>query len=160
MICSKPICLLGQPSALANGSHIAITSGVRTIDGLSSGASGRSASKLSKRPHSEEAGDHTTGSSRPSAILVCASPLETTSPSTKARPSCWLNSRISGSSSFSFSGEKAKLIRTAPSGARCASFCDSEESSPPPVESTATTATATAASSAMRSWPRFTPRTP
>ena len=103
--CSKPICLRGQPSALANGSHIAITSGVRTIDGLSSGASGRSASKLSSRPQSEEAGDQITGSSCPSAMRRSASPLDTTSPSTKASPSSRLNSRISGTSSFSFSGE-------------------------------------------------------
>ena len=54
---SKPSGLRGYPSAFAMASHIAITSGVRTIDGFSSGTSGRSASKLSSRPHSEEAGD-------------------------------------------------------------------------------------------------------
>ena len=55
---AKPIGLRGQPSARASGSHIAITSGVRTIDGLSSGTQGWSASKFSSRPHSDEAGDH------------------------------------------------------------------------------------------------------
>ena len=65
---SKPSGLRGYPSAFAIGSHIAITSGVRTIDGFSSGTSGWSASKLSSRPHSEEAGDHATGSSRPWAM--------------------------------------------------------------------------------------------
>ena len=84
---------------------MAITSGVRTMEGLSSGASGRSASKLSSRPHSDEAGDQMTGSRRPSAIFDSASPLATTSPSTKASPSSRLNSRINGTSSFSFSGE-------------------------------------------------------
>ncbi len=76
MICSKPIFSRGQPSARANGPHMAITSGVRTIEGFSSAAYGRSASKLSSRPHSDDAGDQITGSSRPSAIFVCASPLD------------------------------------------------------------------------------------
>ena len=89
---------------------MAITSGVRTIDGLSSGASGRSASKLSSRPHSDEDGDHATGFSVPLAILVCASPEAITWPSTNtgapatSRPSS-LNFLISGVNSFSFSGE-------------------------------------------------------
>ena len=68
--CSKPIFFRGQPSAFANGSHIAITSGVRTIDGFSSGASARSASKLSSRPQSDDAGDQIDRSSSPSAIFA------------------------------------------------------------------------------------------
>ena len=35
MICSKPIFFFGQPSARANGSHMAMTSGVRTMEGFS-----------------------------------------------------------------------------------------------------------------------------
>ena len=111
MICSKPICFSGQPSARANGSHIAITSGVRTIDGLSSGASGRSASKFSSRPQSEDAGDQATGFRRPSAIFDSASPEATTCALDEDR-ACRrpararsLKRRISGASSFSFSGE-------------------------------------------------------
>ena len=100
----------GQPSALANGSHIAITSGVRTIDGLSLGASGRSASKSRSRAQSEEAGDHATGRSRPLAILVSASPEATICASTNTfLPSTFwpwsLKRRISGAMSCSFSGE-------------------------------------------------------
>lgn len=89
---------------------MAITSGVRTIDGLSSGASGRSASKLSSRPHSEEAGDQATGSSEPRAIRACASPDAATWPATKtflpstSRPAS-LKRAISGLRSLSFSGE-------------------------------------------------------
>jgi hypothetical protein len=110
MICSKPSCFSGHPSARANGSHIASTSGVRTIEGFFSGASGLSASKLSSRPQSEDAGDQMTGSSRPSAIFDSASPLDTTSPSTKTGLPCTstrsaLNRLMSGTSSFSFSGE-------------------------------------------------------
>jgi len=83
---------------------------VRTIDGLSSGASARSASKFSSRPHRLDEGDHTTGFSRSSAIRVWASPELTMSartntglPSTVAPEP--LNSATSGSSSGSFSGE-------------------------------------------------------
>ena len=82
MICSKPSCVRGQPSARAKGSHMAITSGVRTIDGFSSAARLRSASKLSSRPQSEEAGDHAVSSRSPEASFDSASPLDITSPST------------------------------------------------------------------------------
>ncbi len=58
--------LAGQPSARAIGSHIAITSGVRTIDGFAAGTSRRSASNSSRLPHSDEAGDHATGRRLPS----------------------------------------------------------------------------------------------
>ena len=108
---SKPIFFCGQPSAWANGSHIAITSGVRTIDGLSSGASGRSASKLSSRPHSDEAGDQATGFSVPFGDLRLGLARgdhlaldEHRLAAHLARPRS-LKRRISGVSSFSFSGE-------------------------------------------------------
>ncbi len=89
---------------------MAITRGVRTSDGLSSAASGRSASKLSRRPHSDEAGDHATGLRVPLAILDWASPEAIDVPSTNtclpatSAPSS-LKRSISGFSSFSFSGE-------------------------------------------------------
>ncbi len=111
MICSKPICFFGQPSARANGSHIAITSGVRTIDGLSSGASGRSASKLSSRPQSEDAGDHATGLQAPVGDLRLGLAggddlaLDEDRPCRRPARRCSLKRRISGASSFSFSGE-------------------------------------------------------
>ena len=108
--CSKPIFFFGQPSARAKGSHIAMTRGVRAIDGLSRGASGRSESKFRSRPHSDEAGDHATGCSAPRAILLSASPEAITCPSTNTGlppllcPSS-LKRRISGFKSTSFSGE-------------------------------------------------------
>ena len=110
MICSNPISRCGHPSAFANGSHIAITSGVRTIEGFSSGASSWSASKLSNRPHNEEAGDQATGCRSPSAMSDWASPLETTEPSTNTGlpptvSRSALKRLMSGTSSFSFSGE-------------------------------------------------------
>ena len=64
-----------------------ITSGVRTIDGLASGTSRRSASWLSSRPQNDDAGDHSAGRSLPSAIFVSASPEATMLASTNtARP--------------------------------------------------------------------------
>jgi hypothetical protein len=107
---SKPSGLRGYPSAFAIGSHIAITSGVRTIEGFSSGTSGRSASKLSSRPHSEEAGDQATGSSRPWATRCSVTPEDSERPSTNtALPATSvreaLKRSISGFSSGSFSGE-------------------------------------------------------
>ena len=87
-----------------------MTSGVRTIEGASSTVYGRSASKFSSRPHSDEAGDHATGLNCPRAIHVSASPEDALMPSTNTGlpPTSWpspLNFSISGSSSFSFSGE-------------------------------------------------------
>ena len=107
---SNPTRFSGQPSARAIGSHIAITSGVRTIGSFSRGAISRSASKLSSRPHSEDAGDQMTGLSRSSAIRASASPDATICaatwtglPPTSTRSR--LNASISGARSFSFSGE-------------------------------------------------------
>src|SRR3954452_2498627 len=54
-ISPKPTGFFGQPSARASGSHMAITSGVRTIDGEVSGAYGLSAWKFRSRPHSDDA---------------------------------------------------------------------------------------------------------
>ena len=107
---ANPSGLRGQPSARAIGSHMAMTSGVRTSDGFSSGASARSASKFTSRPHSEEAGDQATGFRLPEAIRDSASPEATFWPlTTTGRPFAVsplaLNSLISGASSFSFSGE-------------------------------------------------------
>ncbi len=103
-------CLSGQPSARAIGSHIAITSGVRTIDGFSSGTYCLSAAKFSIRPQSELAGDQTVGFSRPAAIRACASPdatlvacTKTGRPSTSVRDA--LKRRTRSGSSGSFSGE-------------------------------------------------------
>ena len=79
---AKPSFFFGQPSARAIGSHIAITSGVRTIEGASSGVYGLSASKFSSRPHSDEAGDHATGLNVPLAIRASASPDAALMPST------------------------------------------------------------------------------
>jgi hypothetical protein len=109
-IVRNPVRCFGQPSARASGSHIAMTSGVRTSDGFSSATYSRSASKLSRRPHSDDAGDQTVGFSRPRAMLVCASPEATMLGSTKTcRPPASmparLNSSSSGFSSGSFSGE-------------------------------------------------------
>ena len=83
---------------------------MRTIDGACSAVYGRSASKFRSRPHSDEAGDHATGLNWPLEIRVSASPDAALMPSTNTgRPPTSLPSRlkalISGSSSFSFSGE-------------------------------------------------------
>ena len=83
---------------------------MRTIDGFSSGTSGLSASKLSSRPHSEEAGDHATGWSRPWAIRCSVTPEDSDLPSTNTAlpPTSVLEAlkrSISGFSSGSFSGE-------------------------------------------------------
>ena len=87
-----------------------MTSGVRTIDGFFSGASGSSASKFSSPPHIELDGDHAVSFRRPLAIRACASPEETFWARTKTFvPSTSgfdaLNLLTSGTSSFSFSGE-------------------------------------------------------
>src|SRR3954465_6028241 len=102
---ANPSFFFGQPSARAIGSHIAITSGVRTMEGAPSGVYGLSASKLRSRPHSDEAGDHATGLNVPLAIRDSASPDAALTPSTKTLRWEVLKPSISGSSSFSFSGE-------------------------------------------------------
>jgi hypothetical protein len=83
---------------------------VRTIDGLSSATSRRSASWLSSRPQNDEAGDHITGCRLPLAILVSTSPDAITVGSTAITlPPLSCRSALkrftSGASSFSFSGE-------------------------------------------------------
>ena len=56
------------------GSHMAMTSGVRTIDGLSLATKASSARRFSSRPQNDPAGDHTSGCRRPRAIAFSASP--------------------------------------------------------------------------------------
>ena len=68
MICLKSICFFGQPSACAIGFHIAITSGVRTIDGLSVATSPESLWRFTSRPQNEDEGDQIVGFSCPFTI--------------------------------------------------------------------------------------------
>ncbi len=58
---------------------------MRTIEGFSSATYSLSASKLSRRPHIEEAGDQTVGLSVPAAMSSCASPELTDLPRTTTR---------------------------------------------------------------------------
>ena len=141
---------------------------MRAIDGFSSGASARSASKFSSRPHRLDAGDHATGLNVPSAIRASASPELTISartntglPPTSAPER--LNAAICGFSSGSFSGEYAKWTSTAPAGAFSTTAGAGvavalSSSLPPPLPTSAMAATASTARPRMAICPSFTVR--
>ena len=127
--------------------------------------SGWSASKLSSRPHSEEAGDHATGLKVPLAIRASASPEEALMPSTKTvRPS---TSLAPGVERLDQRDEQLLLLRRVGEGdldrvrrrraRRCPTFAcrPSRPCRRRLPANHATAPTASAANSASRSWPRF-----
>ena len=139
---------------------------MRAIDGFSSGASARSASKFSSRPHRLEDGDHATGLKLPSAIRASASPELTISARTNTglpptfAPEA-LNASICSFSSGSFSGEYAKWTSTAPAGAFSTTAVGgvvvpwSSSLSPPPRPASAIAPTASTARARMAICPNF-----
>src|SRR3954468_6839360 len=139
------------------GSHMAMTSGVRTIDGLSVATKAWSARRFSSRPQNDPAGDHTSGCRRPRAIAFCASPefiafIET---NTRLPPTCSpeaLNFATTALRSSSFSGETTKDSCWAPAGTAVVvlGVLEADFPPPPPPPPDATTAAMTTAATAAR----------
>src|SRR4051794_21762524 len=136
------------------GSHMAMTSGVRTIDGLSVATKAWSARKFSSRPQNDPAGDHTSGFRRPRAIALSASPefIAVIETKTGLPPACAceaLNFATVAFRSCSFSGETTNDSRWLPDGAATVAplptLPGGALSLPPPEAKTAATATATTA---------------
>src|SRR6185312_3091248 len=136
---------------------MAMTSGVRTIDGLSLATKGSSARRFSSRPQKEPAGDHTSGCRRPRAIALSASfefiafiETNTRLPATCSPEA--LNFATAALSSCSFSGETTNDSCWAPDGAAVdvLGVLEPDFPPPPPPPPDATTAATTTAATAAR----------
>jgi hypothetical protein len=140
---------------------MAMTSGVRTIEGLSLATKGWSARRFSSRPQNDPAGDHTSGCRRPRAIAFSASPEFIAFIETKTRlpATCWaeaLNFATTALRSCSFSGETTNDSCWAPAGSTACVwavlpvFAPPPPSPPPPDATIAATMTAATAARMVR----------